>query len=258
MDHATRVSLALFSRLFDWRDAVVNVRPSIIVRWHRLGWRIFWRLKCRGGRPPIPPELRSLIRRMAFRGAPYEYGATRGRAYWADEKKGWGRAFSIWQLEDGVLVGEVEREITSRVKRRQEAFRRLLLEGGGRCVITGEDTAAALHATHLIDAADGGRYGIADGVLMRADLHLLFDAHAFGIDAVTGSIVINPRAELSRSYRQLLRARDCIPKSDLRRIKETLARRNKKPKCEFIKNAPVRAQDMNLEAPLDTVASAGD
>jgi putative transposase len=65
VDHATRVSLALFSRLFDWRDAVVNVRPSTIVRWHRLGWRIFWRLRCRPGRPPIPPELVGLIRRMA-------------------------------------------------------------------------------------------------------------------------------------------------------------------------------------------------
>ena len=65
IDHATRVSLALFTTLFDWRDAVVVVRPSTVVRWHRMGWRIFWRLKCRAGRPPIPPELRSLIRRMA-------------------------------------------------------------------------------------------------------------------------------------------------------------------------------------------------
>ena len=65
VDHATRVSLALFTRLFDWRDAVVIVRPATIVRWHRMGWRIFWRWKCRAGRPPIPPELRSLIRRMA-------------------------------------------------------------------------------------------------------------------------------------------------------------------------------------------------
>ena len=65
VDHATRVSLALFTRLFDWRNAVVNVRPSTIVRWHRLGWRILWRWKCRAGRPPIPLELRSLIRRMA-------------------------------------------------------------------------------------------------------------------------------------------------------------------------------------------------
>src|SRR5437016_4744452 len=65
VDHATRVSLALFTRLFDWRDAVVIVRPSAVVRWHRLGWRIFWCGKCRAGRPPIPSELRSLIRRMA-------------------------------------------------------------------------------------------------------------------------------------------------------------------------------------------------
>src|SRR6266511_3427225 len=65
VDCATRVSLALLSRLFNWRDAVVIVRPSTIVRWHRLGWRILWRWKCRAGRPRIPPELRSLIRRMA-------------------------------------------------------------------------------------------------------------------------------------------------------------------------------------------------
>ena len=65
VDHATRVSLALFTRLFDWRDAVVNEQPATIVRWHRMGWRIFWRRKCRAGRPPIPAELRSLIRRMA-------------------------------------------------------------------------------------------------------------------------------------------------------------------------------------------------
>jgi hypothetical protein len=65
VDHAARVSLALFTRLFDWRDTVVIVRPATIVRWHRLGWRIFWRWQCRAGRPPTPPELRRLIRRMA-------------------------------------------------------------------------------------------------------------------------------------------------------------------------------------------------
>lgn len=65
VDHAARLSLAVFCRLFNWRDAIVIVRPSTIVRWHRLGWRIFWRWKCKTGRPPIPVELRALIRRMA-------------------------------------------------------------------------------------------------------------------------------------------------------------------------------------------------
>jgi hypothetical protein len=32
VDHATRVSVALFTRLFDWRDTVVNVRLATIVR----------------------------------------------------------------------------------------------------------------------------------------------------------------------------------------------------------------------------------
>jgi transposase InsO family protein len=65
LHHAGRVSLSVLSRLFGWRDAIVIVRPSTVIRWHRLGWRIFWRWKSRAGRPPIPPELRSLIRRMA-------------------------------------------------------------------------------------------------------------------------------------------------------------------------------------------------
>ena len=65
VDSVTRIGLALLTRLFDWRDAVVIVRPSTIIRWHRMGWRLFWRFKCKLGRPAIPAELRGLIRRMA-------------------------------------------------------------------------------------------------------------------------------------------------------------------------------------------------
>jgi putative transposase len=65
VDAATRVSLAVLSGLFDWRDALVVVRPETLIRWHRAGWHLFWRIKSRPGRPPIPLELRRLIRRMA-------------------------------------------------------------------------------------------------------------------------------------------------------------------------------------------------
>jgi hypothetical protein len=65
VDAATRLSLAALSRFFDWRDALVVVRPETLIRWHRAGWRLFWRLKSRPGRPPIPLQLRQLIRRMA-------------------------------------------------------------------------------------------------------------------------------------------------------------------------------------------------
>ena len=41
VDAETRMSLALLSRIFAWRDALVVVRPETLVRWHRTGWRLF-------------------------------------------------------------------------------------------------------------------------------------------------------------------------------------------------------------------------
>jgi putative transposase len=60
VDAARRASLALLTRWFDWHDAIVIVRPRTILHWYRADWR--W--KCKSGRPPIPAELRCLIRRM--------------------------------------------------------------------------------------------------------------------------------------------------------------------------------------------------
>jgi putative transposase len=65
IDAATRVSLALLARRFDWRGALVFVQPATMIRWHRAGWRLLWRMKSRPGRPAVPMELRELIRRMA-------------------------------------------------------------------------------------------------------------------------------------------------------------------------------------------------
>src|SRR5271156_3580551 len=64
IDAVTRISLALLSRLCNWRDALVVVRPQTMLRWHRAGWKLFWRLKSRPGRPSIPIEIQALIRRM--------------------------------------------------------------------------------------------------------------------------------------------------------------------------------------------------
>ena len=49
-----------------WRDALLIVQPETVVRWHRAGFRHYWRWKSRpkGGRKPIDQELRTLIRRL--------------------------------------------------------------------------------------------------------------------------------------------------------------------------------------------------
>jgi hypothetical protein len=65
IDSVTRIALTILSGFFDWRDALVVVRPETLLRWHRQGWKLFWRLKSRPGRPPIPSRLQALIRQMA-------------------------------------------------------------------------------------------------------------------------------------------------------------------------------------------------
>ena len=72
----SRARLTLIDRLiFVWLyrlrpsvlNAVVIVQPETVVRWHREGFRLYWRWKsrARGGRPRIPSELRRLIREMS-------------------------------------------------------------------------------------------------------------------------------------------------------------------------------------------------
>ena len=59
------------------------VRPETVLRWHRAGFRAYWRWKSRnrGGRPKIERELRDLIRRMSKEnplwGAPRIHGELR-------------------------------------------------------------------------------------------------------------------------------------------------------------------------------------
>jgi putative transposase len=65
VDPVTRILLAFLSRIFNWQDALVVVRPETMIRSHRAGWRLFRRLKSRPGRPPIPQQLQAVIRRMS-------------------------------------------------------------------------------------------------------------------------------------------------------------------------------------------------
>jgi putative transposase len=63
--HATRLTLTWLARCFNWRQGLVIVQPTTLIHWHRRGFGLFWRWKSTPGRPPIPPDLRALIRRMA-------------------------------------------------------------------------------------------------------------------------------------------------------------------------------------------------
>ena len=61
----TRFTLTWLARWFNWKSALVVVTPETLIRWHRQGFRLFWRWQSQPGRPPIPAALQALIRHMA-------------------------------------------------------------------------------------------------------------------------------------------------------------------------------------------------
>jgi putative transposase len=63
---SVRFTLAQLARCFDWRGALTNVKPDTLVRWHRKGFRLFWKWKSHSsGRPRVPADVRTLIVEMA-------------------------------------------------------------------------------------------------------------------------------------------------------------------------------------------------
>ncbi len=63
-----RIFWVWLSRLWrGWRSSLIVVRPETVLRWHREGFRLYWRWKSRHrcGRPKLDAEIRVLIRRMS-------------------------------------------------------------------------------------------------------------------------------------------------------------------------------------------------
>jgi putative restriction endonuclease len=78
----------------------------------------------------------------------------------------------------------------------QGAFRVAVIEAYGRaCAVTGEHSLPALDAAHIRDYAQEGPHEVRNGILLRADLHRLFDK---------GYLTVTPkqRLEVSRRLRE--------------------------------------------------------
>jgi hypothetical protein len=82
-------------QLYRWFPSILQVltiiRPETLVRWHRAGFRCYWRWKSLplGGRPQIETKLRALIRRMSA-----EKSAL-----------GWRSTARLWDAETGQPIG---------------------------------------------------------------------------------------------------------------------------------------------------------
>jgi hypothetical protein len=78
---ADRLLFVWLYRLFpSVLNAITIIQPETVMRWHRSGFRLYWRWKSRshGGRPRVRVEIRRLIREMSLAnrlwGAPRVHG----------------------------------------------------------------------------------------------------------------------------------------------------------------------------------------
>jgi putative restriction endonuclease len=84
----------------------------------------------------------------------------------------------------------IYRQIVSR--QGQAGFRAALLEAyGGRCAVTGFDAAPALEGAHLRPYRGPGSNHVTNGLLLRADIHTLFDLGLLAPDPATRIIAVS-------------------------------------------------------------------
>jgi hypothetical protein len=96
------------------------------------------------------------------------------------------------------------RKATVRVRLGQAEFRRRLLhEQGALCAITGEAPPAVLEAGHLYSYASVGKHHDHGGLLLRRDIHRLFDSGQIAVDPRTMRIDVDPSLDEYRQYSDL-------------------------------------------------------
>lgn len=95
-------------------------------------------------------------------------------------------AFDPALIEDG--RERVAREIA--VRRGQAAFRQQLLNVYGQCLMTGCSVEAALEAAHIVPYQGPGTNHLLNGLVLRADVHTLFDLGLLAVDPDTLTILV--------------------------------------------------------------------
>ena len=104
-----------------------------------------------------------------------------------------------WKLEQ--LIGEKRRRTTTKLQRDQDRFRRMLLAADRRCALTGEICQEALEAAHIVPVECRGQEVLPNGILLRADLHRIFDARHSTFARILVKFLFINRMDLSMILR---------------------------------------------------------
>jgi len=125
-----------------------------------------------------------------------------------------------WDRLSGGLFKDAKREYYSRLQREQDVFRAALLAFDRCCVISKEAMTEVLEAAHIIPSKMRGAEVVENGIILRADIHRLYDSGCFLIDP-SGKIVVV--REVSQYYGSILAGAQ-LPKHTVQRVNAALAR----------------------------------
>jgi hypothetical protein len=97
-------------------------------------------------------------------------------------------------INDGNSQDERQRKVAEIILRPKQAeFRKRLIDAyEGRCAITRCSAPLALQAAHIVPVNENGTDSVRNGILLRADLHLLFDAGLITINHDGWTVEIAP------------------------------------------------------------------
>jgi hypothetical protein len=110
-------------------------------------------------------------------------------------------------------------------RRGQRRFRRRLLAAyENRCAVTGCAVVAAIEAAHLTQYSKEAVYGVNDGIILRADIHTLFDLHLLTIEPKTLKVRLDQ--SLAETYGDLEGERIRTPKLASQQPNEDRLRRH--------------------------------
>jgi putative restriction endonuclease len=82
----------------------------------------------------------------------------------------------------------------SPVRLGQQAFKALVQEAyGRRCAVTGDKVMPVLQAAHIRPVAEAGENRVDNGLLLRSDVHTLFDRGYLGVHPERKTLIVSPR-----------------------------------------------------------------
>ncbi len=112
-------------------------------------------------------------------------------------------AMVMWKnlMHNTSIINEIERKRLKVISNRpnQAAFRKKVLDAYGHCIVTDVEMPEVLEAAHIVPFAYKGEDTIANGFLLRSDIHTLFDSGHLRIHP-SGDVFLSERARANYGF----------------------------------------------------------